>query len=56
MSIFTKIISGEIPSYKVAENNSFIAFLDNEAEGIEIELMQIYTSEELEKYSSYKGI
>jgi len=28
MSIFTKIISGEIPSYKVAENNSFIAFLD----------------------------
>lgn len=34
----------------------FIAFLDNEAEGIEIELMQIYTSEELEKYSSYKGI
>jgi len=34
----------------------FIAFLDNEAEGIEIELMQIYTSAELEKYSSYKGI
>ncbi|WKW46991.1 HIT family protein [Myroides sp. JBRI-B21084] len=28
MSIFTKIISGEIPSYKVAENNEFIAFLD----------------------------
>ena len=34
----------------------FIAFLDNEAEGIEIELMQIYTSVELKKYSSYKGI
>ncbi len=28
MSVFTKIISGEIPSYKVAENNEFIAFLD----------------------------
>jgi len=28
MSIFTKIISGEIPSYKIAENDDFIAFLD----------------------------
>jgi histidine triad (HIT) family protein len=28
MSIFTKIISGEIPSYKVAENDHFVAFLD----------------------------
>ena len=28
MSIFTKIISGEIPSYKVAENEKFYAFLD----------------------------
>ncbi len=28
MSIFTKIITGEIPSYKVAEDDSFIAFLD----------------------------
>lgn len=28
MSVFTKIITGEIPSYKVAENNEFIAFLD----------------------------
>jgi len=27
-SIFTKIIKGEIPSYKVAENDDFIAFLD----------------------------
>lgn len=27
-SIFTKIINGEIPCYKVAENDSFIAFLD----------------------------
>ncbi|PCI09687.1 MAG: HIT family protein [Flavobacteriaceae bacterium] len=27
-SIFTKIISGEIPSYKVAENEDFFAFLD----------------------------
>ena len=28
MSVFTKIISGAIPSYKVAENDDFIAFLD----------------------------
>ncbi|NVJ88709.1 MAG: HIT domain-containing protein [Flavobacteriaceae bacterium] len=28
MSIFTKIINGEIPSYKIAENDNFIAFLD----------------------------
>ena len=28
MSIFTKIITGEIPSYKIAENENFIAFLD----------------------------
>lgn len=28
MSIFTKIIAGEIPSYKIAENDNFIAFLD----------------------------
>lgn len=28
MSIFTKIINGEIPSYKIAENEQFIAFLD----------------------------
>ncbi|CAM1355673.1 MULTISPECIES: HIT family protein [Tenacibaculum] len=27
-SIFTKIITGEIPSYKIAENEDFIAFLD----------------------------
>ncbi|WP_298368511.1 HIT family protein [uncultured Lutibacter sp.] len=27
-SIFTKIINGEIPSYKVAENDNFFAFLD----------------------------
>ena len=27
-SIFTKIISGEIPSYKIAEDDSFLAFLD----------------------------
>ena len=27
-TIFTKIIQGEIPSYKVAENDSFYAFLD----------------------------
>jgi histidine triad (HIT) family protein len=27
-SIFTKIVNGEIPSYKVAENEQFLAFLD----------------------------
>tara|TARA_R110002124_G_scaffold120895_6_gene279054 strand:- start:111376 stop:111768 length:393 start_codon:yes stop_codon:yes gene_type:complete len=27
-SIFTKIITGELPSYKVAEDDNFIAFLD----------------------------
>jgi len=27
-SIFTKIINGEIPSYKIAENDSCFAFLD----------------------------
>lgn len=28
MSIFSKIIKGEIPSYKIAENDRFYAFLD----------------------------
>ena len=28
MTIFSKIIAGEIPSYKIAENNKFYAFLD----------------------------
>ncbi len=27
-SIFTKIINGEIPYYKIAETNDFLAFLD----------------------------
>jgi len=27
-SIFTKIVNGEIPAYKVAENDRFLAFLD----------------------------
>lgn len=27
-TIFTKIIEGEIPSYKIAEDENFIAFLD----------------------------
>lgn len=27
-SIFTKIINGDIPSYKVAEDENFLAFLD----------------------------
>lgn len=28
MTIFTKIIKGEIPSYRIAENEQFYAFLD----------------------------
>ena len=28
MTIFSKIIKGEIPSYKIAEDNKFFAFLD----------------------------
>ena len=27
-TLFTKIINGEIPAYKVAENDDFLAFLD----------------------------
>ena len=27
-SIFTKIVNGEIPCYKIAENENFLAFLD----------------------------
>ncbi len=27
-SIFTKIVNGEIPAYKVAENDQFLSFLD----------------------------
>ena len=28
MTIFSKIIAGEIPSFKIVENNKFFAFLD----------------------------
>ena len=28
MSIFTKIVKGEIPAYKIAEDDNFLAFLD----------------------------
>lgn len=28
MTLFTRIIKGEIPSYKIAENDKFFAFLD----------------------------
>lgn len=28
MTLFTKIVKGEIPSYKIAENEDFYAFLD----------------------------
>ncbi|MEP7236873.1 MAG: HIT family protein [Ferruginibacter sp.] len=30
MTIFSKIINGDIPSHKIAENENFIAFLDIE--------------------------
>ncbi len=28
MTLFSKIVAGEIPAYKVAESNDFLAFLD----------------------------
>ncbi|GGA55266.1 VOC family protein [Pelagibacterium lentulum] len=34
----------------------YVAFLDNDAGGIEIEFMQVYTPEELKKYEAYQGI
>ena len=34
----------------------FVAFLDNDAGGIEIELMQVYTPEELKEYQAVRGI
>jgi methylmalonyl-CoA/ethylmalonyl-CoA epimerase len=34
----------------------YVAFLDNDAGGIEIEFMQVYTPEELRKYEEFKGI
>lgn len=34
----------------------FVAFLDNDAGGIEIELMQVYTTEELKQYQEVRGI
>jgi methylmalonyl-CoA/ethylmalonyl-CoA epimerase len=34
----------------------FIAFLDDDAGGVEIEFMQVYTPEELREYQAVKGI
>ncbi len=34
----------------------FVAFLDQEAGGIEIEMMQVYTPAQLEEYKAIKGI
>ena len=34
----------------------WVAFLEQEAGGVELELMQVYTAEELEEYKSVKGI
>lgn len=34
----------------------WVAFLEQDAGGIEIEFMQLYTAEELEKYQSVQGI
>jgi methylmalonyl-CoA/ethylmalonyl-CoA epimerase len=34
----------------------YVAFLDNDTGGVELEFMQVYTPEELEKYNAVKGI
>jgi methylmalonyl-CoA/ethylmalonyl-CoA epimerase len=34
----------------------YVAFLDNDAGGVEIEFMQVYTPEELERYKAVQGI
>ena len=34
----------------------YVAFLEQETGGIELEMMQVYTSEELEQYKSIRGI
>ena len=34
----------------------WVAFLEQEAGGVELELMQVYTAEELEQYKSVQGI
>ncbi len=34
----------------------YVAFLDNDAGGIELEFMQVYTPEELREYEQVKGI
>lgn len=34
----------------------WVAFLEQESGGVELELMQVYTPEELEEYKSVKGI
>lgn len=39
-----------------AHPEGYVAFLDNDAGGIEIEFMQVYTADELEKYKAVKGI
>ena len=39
-----------------AHPEGYVAFLDNDAAGIEIEFMQVYTPEELEKYKSVQDI
>ncbi|MHB2165916.1 VOC family protein [Alsobacter sp. R-9] len=39
-----------------AHPEGYVAFLDNDAGGIEIEFMQVYTPEELEQYKQVKGI
>ena len=58
-SIFTKIIQGEIPCYKVAETDDFLAFLDvnPNAEGhtLCIPKMEVDKIFDLDK-SSYNGL
>jgi methylmalonyl-CoA/ethylmalonyl-CoA epimerase len=39
-----------------AHPEGFVAFLDNDAGGIEIEMMQVYTAEQLVEYNAVKEI
>ena len=39
-----------------AHPEGYVAFLDNDAGGIEIEFMQVYTPEQLKEYEAFKGI
>ena len=42
VSIFTKIISGEIPSYKIYEDENYFAFLDINPIGLEVPHVHVH--------------